>query len=154
MTYIISANINNYTLALINLLSLWNIKLLNHSPAILVVIGRAVYGMANIVPSHFRYKIYTYVYVWNCNPSLPVDWPKGKATCFFYLGKMPSMITTSCNQTSKSIRNKSTNKYENYLTNTKVRQFKYVNSVCTVPCMNNILICGIIILPVDKRSIV
>ena len=52
-----------YPLAVIYLISSWNIKLFNHSPARVVVMGRPVHRITSIASSssHLSYKIYTYV---------------------------------------------------------------------------------------------
>ena len=57
-------NINNclsISCYMLILISSWNIKLFNCSPARVVVIGRPVHRITSIASSHLSYKIYTYV---------------------------------------------------------------------------------------------
>ena len=62
MTYIIGPYIIViYSLAVIHLISPWNVKLFHRSSAIVVVIGRPVHRIASIVSSHLRYKTYAYI---------------------------------------------------------------------------------------------
>ena len=57
VTYIIGTNINNY-LSIIHFILLWNIKLFNHLPAIVAVIGRPVHRMASIATSPISFTSY------------------------------------------------------------------------------------------------
>ena len=49
-----------YPLAVIHLMSSWNIKLINYSPATMVAVGRLMHTITSIASSHLGYEIYTY----------------------------------------------------------------------------------------------
>ena len=72
----------------------WNIKLLNHSPVRVVVIGRSMHRIASISSSLLRYKLYTYTYyAWNSHSFLPADHPYDKPpTLSTYLDALPSLV--------------------------------------------------------------
>ena len=79
-------------LAVIHLISSWNIKLFNYSPAIAVVIGIPANRITRIASSRLRYKIYTYI---ACLQQFPISASRlaqWQATCSFYLGTQPSLI--------------------------------------------------------------
>ena len=62
MAYIIGSNINNcYSLVVMHLIWFWNIKLSNHLPVGVVVIGRPMHRIVSIARSYLRYVIHTYV---------------------------------------------------------------------------------------------
>ena len=50
-----------YPLTVIYLILLYNVRLFNNSPAVVVLISRLMHRVMSIVPSHHRYKIYVHV---------------------------------------------------------------------------------------------
>ena len=111
-----------YPLAVIHLISSWNIKQFNHSPVIVEVIGRPVHRIISIASSCLSYKIYMYVL---CLKQLPISASRPaywQAACLFYLGARPFLVSSNnCNincqlQTNKKITTmcESVNKSENH----------------------------------------
>ena len=73
----------SYLLAKIYLISSWKIKLFNHLPATMVVIGRFMHIIASIAFSCLRYKIYIWTAWYYASSSwqfLPVNKPNCKAS--------------------------------------------------------------------------
>ena len=60
------------------LILVYNVRLFNSSPAVVVLIGRLMHGVMSIAPPSLRYKIYVHIriIVWSSRLSWPVDLTK------------------------------------------------------------------------------
>ena len=60
------------------MISVYNVRLFNSSPAVVVLIGRLMHGVMSIAPPSLRYKIYVHIriIVWSSCLSWPVDLTK------------------------------------------------------------------------------
>ena len=67
-----------YPLTVIHIISLYNARLFNSSPAVVVLRDRSMSGVISIMPSSLRYEIYIHIWkiLWSDCSSQPVDWPK------------------------------------------------------------------------------
>ena len=140
-------------LTVIHLISSYNVRFLNNSPAVVVLIGRLMCKVMRIAPSCLMYKMYIHIRktAWSSCSSWPVDRPESSCHllfpwCMAITGYHTSSI--NCNnhwqpmagyrQTTKLLPGKSQQWWVK--TTTKqiyVWQFEYANTIPTVLCMKN-----------------
>ena len=147
------------------LLLSWNVKLLNHLPAIVAVIGRLVQRMASIASSYLRCKIYTYVHtmpetVTCLCPNLMACHQLLIPWCMTIAGYQISTVAITDHrlQANKQITTRCYIVPQQVWLPDKHNTCDNANTVSTVRYMSNDLICGYVYcwclhLAVHKRNI-